>query len=61
MQKNVAYELGKEIIFNKNMNYDYEPQYYDMENFSEAQRIQQGYQPYFNNASTESMDLIIKK
>lgn len=61
MQKNVGYELGKEIIFDKNMNYDYQPQYYGTENFSEAQRIQQGYQPYFNNASTESMDLIIKK
>ncbi len=51
MQKNVGYDLGREIIFDKDMKYDYSPQYYGADRFSEEQRIQQGYQPYFNSQS----------
>ena len=60
MQKNVGYQLGKEIVFNKNESYDYKPQYYGTDRFSEEQRIQQGYQPYFNNQSVESMQSLTK-
>ena len=49
MQRNVGYEIGKEIIFNNKGNYDYQPQYYDQGMFSQEQSVQQGYQPYFTN------------
>ena len=34
-------------MFENKQKYDYQPQYYDQGMFSDNQRIQQGYQPYF--------------
>ena len=51
MQRYVGYNLDREIIFDRDMKYDYSPRYYGMDRFSEEQRIQQGYQPYFNSQS----------
>ncbi len=61
MQKNVKYELSQEILLDKNQKYDYVPQYYGQERFSEEQRVQQGYLPYFNSQSEESFEKIARK
>ncbi len=34
-------------MFENKQKYDYQPRYYDQGMFSDNQRIQQGYQPYF--------------
>lgn len=61
MQRNVSYQLGKEIIFDKNISYNYQPQFYGQDNFSEEQRIQQGYQPYFNQSQESNESLMVMK
>lgn len=49
MQQNIGYELGKQVVFDNNQKYNYNPRFYGQNVFSEEQKIQQGYQPFFNN------------